>query len=188
MHAGLPVFQAQNDSYAFGNDAIALHWTIADRSLCDVSVVDRAHGRTLAVDAPFVLTFADGRTLDAASLRLVTPLREEALPADPDALRNAERVAGKRVIATLGDSEQRLRVEWSVEQREGSLYLRQYLSITALLQDEAIASVSLLRAQTRHAKKPATSRQYRLSTAISIWASSCPCRKAKCTTASPALA
>ncbi|MFP3607078.1 enterotoxin, partial [Paraburkholderia sp. SIMBA_053] len=71
MHAGPPIFQAQNDSYAFGNGAIALHWTVTDRSLCGVCVADRAHGRTLAISAPFVLTFADARTLDAASLRLV---------------------------------------------------------------------------------------------------------------------
>ncbi|GJH01119.1 enterotoxin [Paraburkholderia terrae] len=153
MHAGPPVFQTQDDRYAFGNSAIALHWTIADRSLCDVSLVDRAHDRTLVIDAPFVLTFADGRTLDAASLRLVAPLREEALPANPDALRKAERVAGTRVIATLGDDERRLRVEWSVEQREDSRYLRQRLSIAALSQDEQIASVSLLHAQASDARK-----------------------------------
>ncbi|MDR6385919.1 enterotoxin [Paraburkholderia caribensis] len=153
MHAGSPVFQAHDDHYAFGNGAIALHWTIADRSLCGVCVADRAHGRTLAIDAPFALTFADGRTLDAASLRLVAPLREEALPANPDALRKAGRVAGKRVTATLGDSERRLRVEWSVEQREGSRYLRQHLSITALLQDEPIASISLLQARAPNARK-----------------------------------
>ncbi|CAG9210438.1 Enterotoxin [Paraburkholderia caribensis] len=153
MHAGSPVFQAHDDHYAFGNGAIALHWTIADRSLCGVCVADRAHGRTLAIDAPFVLTFADGHTLDAASLRLVAPLREEALPANPDALRKAGRVAGKRVTATLGDSERRLRVEWSVEQREGSRYLRQHLSVTALLQDEPIASVSLLQARAPNARK-----------------------------------
>ncbi|AMV47369.1 hypothetical protein [Paraburkholderia caribensis] len=153
MHAGSPVFQAHDDHYVLGNGAIALHWTIADRSLCGVCVADRAHGRTLAIDAPFVLTFADGRTLDAGSLRLVAPLREEALPANPDALRKAGRVAGKRVIATLGDSERRLRVEWSVEQREGSRYLRQHLSITALLQDESIASVSLLQARAPNARK-----------------------------------
>ncbi|WP_227247365.1 alpha-galactosidase [Paraburkholderia caribensis] len=153
MHAGSPVFQAHDDHYAFGNGAIALHWTIADRSLCGVCVADRAHGRTLAIDAPFVLTFADGHTLDAASLRLVAPLREEALPANPDALRKAGRVAGKRVTATLGDSERRLRVEWSVEQREGSRYLRQHLSITALLQDEPIASISLLQARAPNARK-----------------------------------
>ncbi|WP_343656696.1 enterotoxin [Paraburkholderia caribensis] len=153
MHAGSPVFQAHDDHYVLGNGAIALHWTIADRSLCGVCVADRAHGRTLALDAPFVLTFADGRTLDAASLRLVAPLREEALPANPDALRKAGRVAGKRVIATLADSERRLRVEWSVEQREGSHYLRQHLSITALLQDEPIASISLLQARAPNARK-----------------------------------
>ncbi|MEX3976000.1 enterotoxin [Paraburkholderia caribensis] len=153
MHAGSPVFQAHDGHYAFGNGAIALRWTIADRSLCGVCVADRTHGRTLAIDAPFVLTFADGRALDAGSLRLVAPLREEALPANPDALRKAGRVAGKRVIATLGDSERRLRVEWSVEQREGSRYLRQHLSITALLQDEPIASVSLLHARAPNARK-----------------------------------
>ncbi|ALP66832.1 alpha-galactosidase [Paraburkholderia caribensis] len=153
MHAGSPVFQAHDGHYAFGNGAIALHWTIADRSLCGVCVADRAHGRTLAIDAPFALIFADGRTLDAASLRLVAPLREEALPANPDALRKAGRGAGKRVIATLGDSERRLRVEWSVEQREGSRYLRQHLSITALLQDESIASISLLQARAPNARK-----------------------------------
>jgi len=153
MHAGSPVFQAHDDHYVLGNGAIALHWTIADRSLCGVCVADRAHGRTLAIDAPFVLTFADGRKLDAGSLRLVAPLREEALPANPDALRKAGRVAGKRVTATLGDSERRLRVEWSVEQREGSRYLRQHLSITALLQDEPIASVSLLHARAPNARK-----------------------------------
>ncbi|MEP9322258.1 enterotoxin [Paraburkholderia phymatum] len=143
----------RGERYAFGNDAIELDWTIADDSLCDVCLFDRTHGRALQIDAPFVLTLADGRTVGAAGLRLVAPLREEALCADADALRQAERHAGRRVIATFGDSEQRLRVEWSIEQRDGARYLRQHLSITALLQDEHIASVALWRTYAPSARK-----------------------------------
>jgi hypothetical protein len=152
-HPGAPVFRARGDSYAFGNDAIALQWTIADHRLCGVAVADLAHGRTLQVDAPFSLTFADGRTLDVTSLRLVAPLREEALSANPDALRKAERHQGVRVAATLVDDEQRLRIEWSIEQREGARYLRQHLSITALVQDEHITSVAMLQTLAPAARK-----------------------------------
>src|SRR5262245_48967308 len=89
-HPGAPVFRARGDSYAFGNDAIALQWTIADQRLYGVCVADLAHGRTLQVDAPFSLTFADGSTFDVTSLWLVAPLREEALSAHAGALRKAE--------------------------------------------------------------------------------------------------
>ncbi|MEM5338353.1 enterotoxin [Paraburkholderia azotifigens] len=150
---GAPLFRAQGDTYAFGNEVIALHWTIADRCPGGVSVADLAHGRTLQISAPFILTLADGHTFGAEQFRLVAPLREEALPAHPDALRQAERHAGLRVTATLGDDEQRFRVEWSVEQREGARYLRQHLSVLALAQDEHITSVALLQTQAPAARK-----------------------------------
>ncbi|WP_200654561.1 hypothetical protein [Paraburkholderia aspalathi] len=57
--------------------------------------------------------------------------------------------------ATLVDAQGRLKVEWSVEQREGSRYLREQLAITALLRDEDISVVSLL--QTRVADAQASS-------------------------------
>ncbi|MBN3759636.1 enterotoxin [Burkholderia sp. Ac-20365] len=152
-HAGAPEYQVHGDRYAFGNAAIAMSWSIADHAICGVCVTDRVHMRSLSVSEPFVIRFADGRTLDASGLRLDSPWREEVLPAVANALRQAERVAGRRVTATLSDSERRLRVEWSVEQREDSLYLRQHLSITALLQDEPVASVSLLSIHAPNARK-----------------------------------
>ncbi|MBN3753084.1 enterotoxin [Paraburkholderia sp. Tr-20389] len=148
-----PVLRVQGDRHTFGNTAIELNWIIADSALCSVCVVDPVHGRMLQVDAPFVLMLADGSMFGAAELRLVAPLREETLSADIDALRQAERHAGRRVVATLSDGERRLRVEWCVEQREGAPYLRQHLSVTALLRDEHVTSIALLRTHAPSAWK-----------------------------------
>jgi hypothetical protein len=152
-HPGTPVLRTQGDHYTFGNAAIALHWQIADGVLCGMYLDDVAHRRTSQISMPFALTLADGRTLDAPAFRLVAPPQDEPLVAHADALRQAERHAGRRVTVTLGDSEQRLRVEWSVEQRDGARYLRQYLSITALAQDEYIPSIALLETQAPSARK-----------------------------------
>ncbi|SIT37472.1 conserved hypothetical protein [Paraburkholderia ribeironis] len=146
-HPGMPVFQTNCDGHSFGNAAIALNWTVRHQHLADFTLTDRVHARTLPVTAPFALSLADGRTLGIADLKLLAPLHEEVLTANPKASRLAERIAGRRVRAILGDEQGRLRVEWSVEQREGSQYLRLQVTMTALSEDLHIATVSLL--QTR---------------------------------------
>ncbi len=150
---GAPVYHVDGERHSFGNSVIALNWTVADHVLRDMSILDRARGHALTVSAPFVITLADGRSLGSGELRLAGPLREEALPADSHALREADRHSGGRVIALLADHERRLHVEWSVEQRDGSRYFRQQLSITARLQDEHIASVALLQMHAPEARK-----------------------------------
>ncbi|MEM5383749.1 enterotoxin [Paraburkholderia phymatum] len=150
---GAPVFQSNGSECAFGNSVIALHWTIADRSLGECRIVDHAHAQTLSVDVPFTIAMADGHTFGIDELQIVEPLREEALLANAEASRKAERIAGRRVIAMLCDRQRRLRVEWDIEQRENSPYLRQRLSITALAQDEHIVSVSLLQTRAPFARK-----------------------------------
>ncbi|MFM0076405.1 enterotoxin [Paraburkholderia sediminicola] len=142
--AGMPVFQTTGDACTFGNDALALHWTVRDERLADFSLMDFAGKRTLPIVAPFALLLDDGSTVGVAELRILAPLNEIALAPNPHASRLAERIAGRRVSATLVDAQGRLKVEWSVEQRDGSRYLREQLAITALLRDENIAVVSLL--------------------------------------------
>jgi hypothetical protein len=153
--AGMPVFQTRGDAYSFGNDAIALRWAVKDERLAEFSLIDFAEDRTLPIVAPFALSLADGSTVGVAELTVLAPVSESALAPDPRASRLAERIAGRRVSATLVDAQGRLMVEWSVEQREGSRYVREQLAITALLQDENIAVVSLL--ETRAADAQASS-------------------------------
>jgi hypothetical protein len=152
---GMPVFQTRGDTNAFGNDAIALRWTVKDERLVDFSLTDFARDRTLPIVAPFALWLADGSTVGVAELRILAPVHETVLAPDPRAARLAGRIAGRRASAFLVDGRGRLKVEWSVEQREGSRYLRVQVAITALLQDEDIAVVSLL--ETRAADARASS-------------------------------
>jgi hypothetical protein len=140
----VPVFQTKGDAYSFGNGAIALHWRVRGAHLADFSFIDCTHDRALSIVAPFTLTLAEGKTLGLDELSLIGPITQTTLTPNPRASRLAERLAGQRVSATLIDKQGRLNVQWSVEQREGSRYLRLLLAVTALLQDEAIAVVSLL--------------------------------------------
>ncbi|MCC8402705.1 enterotoxin [Paraburkholderia sp. MMS20-SJTN17] len=148
----MPVLQTTGDRYSFGNAAIVLNWTVRHQRLADFALTDRVHTRTLRVIAPFALSSADGRTLGIADLRLLAPLREEMLTANPKASRLADRIAGRRVRAMLGDEAGRLQVEWSVEQRESSQYLRLQVAITAISMDEHIATISLLETQVSGAQ------------------------------------
>ncbi|PTB22704.1 enterotoxin [Trinickia symbiotica] len=145
QQAGMPVFQMRGDACSFGNDIIALRWAVKDARLAEFSLIDCARDRTLPIVAPFALLLADGSRVGLDELRVVAPVSEAALAPNPHASRLAERIAGRSVSTTLVDTQGRLRVEWSVEQREGSRYLRERLAVTALLRDEHIAVVSLLR-------------------------------------------
>ncbi|MGF6820536.1 hypothetical protein OKW33_007430 [Paraburkholderia atlantica] len=152
---GMPVFQTSGHIASFGNDAIALRWTHENERLAGFSLIDCERKRTLLIVAPFTLTLADGTTTDLSGLRVVAPVSDVALEPHPDASRLGERIAGRRASVSLVDTDGRLKVQWSVEQREGSRYLRVQLAVTALLQDEAITAVSLL--QTRAAGAKASS-------------------------------
>jgi hypothetical protein len=145
--AGMPVFQTTGHLCSFGNDAIALRWANEGDRLAGFSLIDCERKRTLPIVAPFTLTLADGTTMGLSDLRAVAPVSDAALEPDPRASRLAERLAGRRASVDLIDAQGRFRLQWSVEQREGSRYLRVELAITALLQDEAIAAVSLLEAR-----------------------------------------
>ncbi|MGF6639671.1 enterotoxin [Paraburkholderia sp. MM6662-R1] len=149
---GMPVLQTTGHISSFGNDAIALRWTNEDKRLAGFSLIDCERKRTLRVVAPFTLTLADGTTIGLAELRVVAPVSDAALEPNPHASRLGERIAGRRASVSLVDTHGHLKVQWSVEQREGSRYLRVQLAITALLQDEAIAAVSLLKTRAPGAR------------------------------------
>src|SRR5277367_3886096 len=100
-HPGTPVWQISGDTHVFGNAAITLRWTVRRDQLTAFALTDHAHARTLQVTAPFALTLSDGHTLSLANLKLLAPLRDQALSTRADAPRLAERIAGRRVVAAL---------------------------------------------------------------------------------------
>ncbi|GAB7524021.1 alpha-amylase family protein [Paraburkholderia sp. 2C] len=153
---GRPALRIDGAQHTFGNAAIALQWTIGDGRLHGFALADRVHARMSGITEPFTLRFADGRALRLADLIPVAPLRTEPLAADPAASRIASGIAGVRVAVMLRDASGRLRIEWSVEQRDGSPYLRMHLAITAAAEPLRVSAVSLLETETPGARTTGT--------------------------------
>src|ERR1700754_1640438 len=153
---GRPALHVDGAQHRFGNAAIALQWRVESERLHAFALVDRVHARTLRVAEPFTLRFADGRALRLADLTPVAPLRTELLAANPAAPRIAGTLAGVCVVAVLRDATDRLRVEWRVEQRDDSPYLRMHLAMTATVEALHVAAVSLLETEAPGARTTGT--------------------------------
>ncbi|MES2404519.1 MAG: enterotoxin, partial [Pseudomonadota bacterium] len=148
--AGKATYVAAHASSRFGNDAIAATW-VDDGSLLDLTIADAWHHENVHVTDPFSLTFKDGSTLGTDDFRLQGALREIALPVDAKASRLAERVLGNAVEGTFLGAKGNLRIEWKLVERDGSDYLREIVTITALNQDAPITKVSLFGANASDA-------------------------------------
>jgi hypothetical protein len=107
-------------------------------------LTDHVNQRDIAIVSPFALTLRSGEKLDGSQLRLLAPITEVALKADTAASREVERLPGRAVTASFGDANGRFRVDWQWVQREGSEYLREIVTVTALKQNEDISRIDLL--------------------------------------------
>jgi hypothetical protein len=131
---------------SFGNSFIGLAWQLSGSRLTGVQQTDPANDSRIPVDAPFVITLADGQRFGIAELSLVSAPNRTVLPGDPEASRASARIATDLVTLILVDAENRFRIEWRLLQPRGASYIRQELAVTALRQDEAVARVDLLQA------------------------------------------
>jgi len=140
--AGDPV-AAQAGLERFGNDVVAATWKNERGVLANLVVADRRHHRQIAIIDPFSLTFKDDRTLATSDFRLQGSLRASAMPVDVGASQLTERIPGKAVEGVFLGPKGDLRVDWKLVQRDGSDYLREIVTITALNADAPITKVSL---------------------------------------------
>jgi hypothetical protein len=134
---------AQAGQPRLGNPTVAATWTVQGGALAGLVVTDERNRATIEVTDPFSVTFKDGSTIDTRDFQLQGTLREVELAADAGASRLAERIPGKAVQGTFLGPKGDLRVDWKLVQRDGSDYLREIVTITALNVDAPIAKVSL---------------------------------------------
>ena len=134
------------DTSSLSNGTLSAAWKIADGHLSDFVVTNASGGGALKIAAPFALVLADGKTIKPADTTLVGAAGKRALTADVKASRLVEHFAGQSATASFADADGRFRIDWQLMQRDGSAYLRELVTITALKQDEAIAEVQLLKA------------------------------------------
>ena len=132
-----------------GDGLISASWKIADGHLTDFVFTGHASGAPFKIAAPFALVLADGKTIVPSDMELINAPGKRDLVADAKASRLAEHFSGESATASFRDANGRFRIDWQLQQRDGSAYLRELVTITALKQDESIAEVQLLK--TDHA-------------------------------------
>jgi hypothetical protein len=127
----------------FGNDVVAATWKVRGNALSDLVVNDARNHATIAVTEPFSLALKDGGTLGTGNFRLQGTLREVSMPVAAQASRLAEHLPGNAVEGTFLGPKGNIRIDWKLVQRDGSDYLREIVTITALNEDAPITRVSL---------------------------------------------
>ena len=140
------------ESHSFGSAAISVRWHSSDEHVDSMVLTDHVNQRDVTIVSLFALTLRSGEKLDGSQLRLLAPITEVALKADTGASREAERLPGRAVSASFGDASGRFRVDWQWVQREGSDYLREIVTVTALKQNEDISRIDLLQLKADQAE------------------------------------
>ena len=133
-----------------GNRAIAAR--CAEEGAFRVEVKDVQQDRVMKLESPFSVLLADGTIVRAEQMRVVEKPVVEDLTVDAAASRAAERIAGKGIRAVLEDDKSGLRVEWRLELRNGSEYVRQKVTLSAPQHDLAIRVVRLVDAMLPDAR------------------------------------
>ncbi len=140
-----PVIATQaGDSFQLENHAVAAKWLVTEGKVKGLVVTDRLHGTELRVAAPFAILLKDGSIYSPDTLELIgRPTKHELTP-QPDASRVADRLHGEEFELSLESSDHSLHVVWSLILRDGSSYLRESLTITAIGHDSPISRVELI--------------------------------------------
>ncbi len=142
--SGQVIATQSGDSFEINNQAIGAKWSIADRSIRDLVFTDRLAAKEIPVPEPFAILLQNGIIYDSTNLKLAGQPSKLELAPRPDASRMADRLHGTQFDFPLESSDHSLRVVWSVVLLDNSNYLRQLLTLTAVVQDVPISRVELI--------------------------------------------
>jgi hypothetical protein len=132
------------NSYTLSNNVIAVSVTIANQKLATVTVTDQEHKTLLLLADPFSLLLKDGTIDKVSNLLLTGSPQMQDLTALPDASRYSDRLPGKQLNLHLASSDGNLQFTWSIVLRDGSHYVRQFVTATAGVHDAPISRVQLI--------------------------------------------
>jgi len=135
---------------SLGNDFIELTWSLNDGVFRPGVLRNRITGEIYPLgDQAFVLTRKndDGKLppilINASKLIADGPAIIETLPANPQALRRSERVAGKAVTVHFSSNDDGLAAVWRAELRDGEKYARISLQLTPEIEPVSLTKISL---------------------------------------------
>jgi hypothetical protein len=131
-----------------GNEVLACAWDVSQGRLKPKHVTDKKSGmRSIpySLEAEcFQLILDDGRIVKASDLRMVAEPELTSLRPDPQSCRPVERLGGTQVVVTLASPDDTLKVELRAILRDGSNYVRQFVSVTTKGKATNIKEIVLL--------------------------------------------
>ncbi|MDI6449893.1 enterotoxin [Anaerobaca lacustris] len=143
--AGPTRTEIAGDTVTLENDALAVTWEIGQRRLRPLAIRDKLSNRVIeTIGEAFVIALSNGRSIKASQLEMVEAPRIRNLPAQPDAPRLADRLAGQSVTARFRDTENGPYIQWQAVLRDGTHYVRQSLTLRAGGESLPIESITLV--------------------------------------------
>jgi hypothetical protein len=126
------------------NNALECKWFVADGRLRPIHVTNKQGSPVAPKESEcFQLLLANGQIVKASDCKVVRGPDVDDLRADPKAQRLAARDGGKQVRLTLAALDDNLTVRWRVELRDGSNYVRQYVTLSSDQADVDIREIVL---------------------------------------------
>ncbi len=110
-------------------------------------IEDRLHHTTLALADPFALLMNDGTIYTAQNVAVAAKPSCEAIMPVESASRFSERLPGNRCSVVFSDKTGDLQLTWTIVLRDGSNYIRQFLTTTAKKHDLPLTRVRLIDTQ-----------------------------------------
>ncbi|MBV9075663.1 MAG: enterotoxin [Acidobacteria bacterium] len=127
------------------NAVISARWQIGTHGLRLENVRDKLSGKSIAVDRDVLtLVLRNGRVVKSSKLRVAGTAKIVRLQADPNASRLAEHFPGQEIELQFEDKSHQFEATWHAILRDGSNYIRQEITISALRKDLPLAEVRLV--------------------------------------------
>ncbi len=142
--SGKAVATIHGSSYTLSNDTIAASWIITGNKLATVTVTDKQNKTLLLLSNPFALLLKDGTIYNSGTLQIDGAPQMQALTSNPEASRYSDRLAGEKFALPFVSNDGNLHLTWSVVLRDGSHYIRQFVTVTSGSHDVPISRVQLI--------------------------------------------
>lgn len=129
--------------FRLGDGAVALAGSVSGGHLVGLRFSDGEDRKSLVLQHPFAVVMVGGQVVGPESLTVVGGLKRFNLPVDAGASRAVERIPGRGVAIDMVSSDGKMKVRWEAVLRDGSAYLRQRVTITAVGTELAMKRVLL---------------------------------------------
>jgi hypothetical protein len=144
QNSGKAVTTIHGAIYTLSNDLLAASWEIKAQQLGTITLTDKQHNTMLLLANPFALLLKGGTIYKATDLQIDGTPHMQPLTANPQASRYSDRLAGQQFNLPLTSADGNLHLTWSVVLRDGSHYIRQFVTVTPGARDVPISRVQLI--------------------------------------------